>query len=560
MIRRYPPAHLKRYRQIAEVLVRHGLGSLLGAFGLDRFVPFGRALPRPLRHSNASHTPEHLRKALEELGATFIKLGQILSTRADLLPSAYQIELARLQDQIEPLPGDVIEEIVQAELGRPLHEVFASFDHEPLAAASIGQVHAATLLNGVEVVVKVRRPGVVEGIEQDLEIMQSLAAAASRRWDFAAQYDLPSLVQEFATTIRTELDYIREGHNAERFAANFAGNLTIHIPKVFWETTTKRILTLERIRGIKISDLEALDAAGIARSALAERAARVLLKMIFEDGFYHADPHAGNFFIETDGRIGLIDFGMVGVVSRDTQEQLIDLLLAVTSHQSDRLVDTLLRLGISRQHVDHAQLRHDMERVLGKYYDRPLGDVALGPFLRDFFAIVRMHHLRMPPDLALLCKTMVMDEGLGTQLDPSFNLARLLAPYAERLLMQQYNPFFWLARIGQVSRDTAQLSVELPQQLRRIIGYLERGELEIGMHPTAFDSLLNRLERLVNRMVLGIIASAFIIGLAVLTLAYFVHPIGGLTWVGALFIIGFVIVSVLGVFLAWSILRTRRHV
>lgn len=235
-------------------------------------------------------------------------------------------------------------------------------------------------------------------------------------------------------------------------------------------------------------------------------------------------------------------------------------MLAITSHQGERLVDTLLGLGISQQRVDRAQLRRDVEHILRKYYGRPLGEVALGPLLSDFFAIVRRHHLRMPPELALLCKTIVMDEGLGTLLDPSFNLATLLAPYAERLLMQQYNPFSWLPHMGQLSRDTAQLGRELPLRLRHIMEYLERGDLEIGMHPTAFEPLLNRLERLVNRLVLGIITAAFIIGLTILTLAYFVHHFGGLTWVGALFITGFVIVSMLGVFLAWSILRTRRRV
>jgi ubiquinone biosynthesis protein len=559
LARRRSRAHLKRYRQIAQVLVRHGFGSVAGAFGLERFVPFARAFPGFLRRSSPSRAPEHLRRALEELGATFIKLGQMLSTRADLLPSAYQSELAKLQDQVAPLSGDVIEAVVRAELGHPPHEVFASFAHEPLAAASIGQAHAATLLSGVEVVVKVRRPGVLERIEEDLEIMQALAVAASKRWSFAEQYDLPSLVQEFATTLRAELDYVREGHNAERFAANFAGDPTIHIPRVFWETTTGRMLTLERIRGIKISDLAALDAAGIARPALAERAARILLKMVFEDGLYHADPHPGNFFIEPGGRIGLIDYGMVGTVQGETREHLIDLLLTITSRQSDRLVDTLLRLGISRQHVDRAQLRSDLERVLGNYYDRPLGELALGPMLGDFFAIARRHSLRLPPDLALLCKTIVMNEGMGTQLDPSFNLARLLAPYAGRLLWQQYRPSFWWPRVGQASREAAQLGMELPQHLRRLLEDLERGDLEIGMHPTAFEPLLSRLERLVNRLVLGIIASAFIIGLAVLTLAYFVHPISVVSWVGALFLTGFVIVSLLGVFLAWSILHARQR-
>lgn len=557
LARKRSSAHFQRYRQIVEVLVRHGFGSLVGAFGWARFA---RTSPDSPPHPPPSPAPEHLRQALEELGATFIKLGQILSTRDDLLPSAYQAELARLQDQVVPLPGNTIEEIVQAELGRPLQEVFASFDHHPLAAASIGQVHAATLPGGVEVVVKVRRPGVLECIEKDLEILQTLATTASRHWSFAEQYDLPALVQEFAATIRTELDYIREGHNAERFAANFAHDSSIHIPRVFWETTTERVLTLERMRGMKISNLAALDAAGIDRAALAERAARILLKMIFEDGFYHADPHAGNFFIEADGRIGLIDYGMVGTLGEDTREALTNLLLAITNRQSERLVDTLLRLGISQQRVDRSQLRRDIEYLLGKYYGRPLSEVALGPLLSDFFGIVRRHHLHMPPELALLCKTIVMDEGLGTLLDPSFNLATLLAPYAEQLLMQQYNPAFWLPRIGQLSRDTVQLGRELPLRLRHIMEYLERGDLEIGMHPTAFDPLLNRLERLVNRLVFGIIAAAFIIGLAILTLAYSLHPFGGLTWVGALFITGFVIVSILGVFLAWSILHTKRRV
>ena len=272
----------------------------------------------------------------------------------------------------------MIEEMIVEELGCPITEVFATLNPVPVAAASIGQAHAATLPNGKEVIVKVRRPGVVEQIEEDLEIIQNLAVTASRRWEFADHYDLPGLAREFAQTLRAELDYIREGRNAEQFAVNLANNPSIHIPCIYWETTTARVLTLERIRGIKINDLAALDAAGIDRLALAERAVRIILKMILEDGFYHADPHPGNFFIEPSGRIGLIDYGMVGIVDARTQEQLVDIFLAITSQDTERLVDTMLLLGFSNQRVERAQMERDLEHLLSQYYGKPFGEIDMG--------------------------------------------------------------------------------------------------------------------------------------------------------------------------------------
>lgn len=305
-------SHTERYRQIAGTLARHGLGYLVGVLGLERFVPFHRGLLKHPRRTLPYTQPEHVRMALEELGATFIKLGQILSTRTDLLPPAYQAEFAKLQDAAPTIPMEAVRATLLAELGKPVEAVFATFDPTPLAAASIGQAHAATLPDGTEVVVKVRRPGVVEQVEEDLEILQHLAATASRRFEPASQYDLVGLIQEFAETLRAELDYLREGHNAERFAANFAGDTTVHIPRIFCETSTSGVLTLERIRGIKINDLAALDKNNINRIEVAEHAARIILKMVFEDEFFHADPHPGNFFIEPGGRIGLIDLAWWG--------------------------------------------------------------------------------------------------------------------------------------------------------------------------------------------------------------------------------------------------------
>ncbi|HEX5505079.1 MAG TPA: AarF/ABC1/UbiB kinase family protein [Thermomicrobiales bacterium] len=554
MVYRLRDVHLGRYRRIAQVLARHGLEYLIGVLGLERLVvvrPVLRGRPRETRTR-----PEHVRLALAELGATFIKLGQILSTRPDLLPPSYQREFARLQDNVPPFAAGVVEEVLAGEFGRPVGEVFAAFDPAPLAAASIGQAHAATLPDGAAVVVKVRRPGIVEQVAEDLEIMQNLAAAASRRWEFASQYDLVGLAQEFAQTLQAELDYLREGRNAERFAANFAGDPAIHIPRVYWETTTSRALTLERIEGLKIDDLAALDAAGIDRAALAERATRVILKMVFEDGFFHADPHPGNFFIEPGGRIGLIDFGMVGTVDEDTRGRLVQLLLAVAGRDAERMVDAFLDLGVARGRLDRHLLRHDLDRMLASYYDRPLGEIALGALLEEAFAVIRRHRLQLPANLALLLKTTVMAEGLGARLDPDFNLAAVLIPYAERLILREYSPLLWARRLGQATLDAARLGIDLPRQLRRIIGEFERGNLEVGMRPEGFEPLLRRLERLANRIVLGIIAAAFVNGLAVLVAVY--HPPGWDRWAGAFVALGFFFASALGLYLAWTIIRSGR--
>jgi ubiquinone biosynthesis protein len=493
---------------------------------------------------------------MEELGTTFIKLGQLLSTRPDLLPPEYLNEFAKLQDAAPPIAPAVARERIEAELGQPLEKLFASFTAEPLAAASIGQAHAATLFDGAEVVVKVRRPGAVEQVEEDLEILHNLAVAASRHWDFAARYDLPGLVQEFVQTLRAELDYLCEGRNAERFAANFAGDPTVHIPRICWETTSSRVLTLERVRGTKISDAAALDAAGIDRHALARSGTEVILKMVFEDGFFHADLHPGNLFIEADGRFGLIDFGMVGALDETLQERLARLVYALSRQDYDELAAVLLELGVSQQRVDQRILRHDLERLIQPYYGHPLGEIKLGALLDQAFAIMRRHNLRLPPNLALLIKTIIVTEGLGLRLDPSFRLTTVLAPYAERLMLRQYAPPRVLKKLGQAGLDLARLGVEIPQQLRQLLGELERGGLEFGLRPESFEPLLRRLESLANRIVLGILASAFIIGLAVLLSVY--HPPGWEHWAGAMFAVGFFFATLLGIYLAGSLLRSKR--
>jgi ubiquinone biosynthesis protein len=537
--------HLNRSRQIARVLLSHGWDFLRN--NEDRDVGPTAVAP------NAR--PLHLRLALEELGTTFIKLGQILSTRADLLPPEYLVELQKLQDSAPPVPYEEIQQAVVTELGQTVEQLFAEFNQVPLAAASIGQAHAAVLWDGTEVVVKVRRPGVVEQVNEDLEILKELAATAGRHLGFAERYDLPGLVEEFSQTLRAELDYIREGHSAERFAANFASDPHIHVPRVFWEVTTSRVLTLERIRGIKINDLEALDEQGTDRRWLAQYATNVVLKMVCEDGFFHADPHPGNFFIEQDGAIALIDFGMVGVLDERTQDLLADLLITINHQDADRLVDVFLDLGVTRQRIDRALVCHDIERLLSSYWGLPLGELKVTALLNDVYSVMRRHHLRLPPNLALLLKTVIMIEGLGVNLDPDFQLTNSLTPYTERLVLRQYSPARWVRGFGRASLDLAKLGAELPQHVRRIVAAAENGNLQIGVRPEGFDPVLNRLERIANRIVLGVIAAAFINGLAVLVSVY--RPPGWERWGWVVFAFGFLCALLLGVYLAWSILRPK---
>jgi ubiquinone biosynthesis protein len=544
--------HLARSREIASVLIGHGWDYLL--HNPERGKVKGK---RPLQHAPPLTRPEHLRSALEELGTTFIKLGQILSTRADLLPPDYLSELSKLQDSAAAVPFEAIREAILKELGQPIEQVFLRFNPKPLAAASIGQAHVATLKDGAEVVVKIRRPGVVEQVDEDLKILKELAEAVSGRLEFAERYDIPGIVEEFSETLRAELDYIREGHNAERFAENFANEHGLHIPHVYWETTTARVLTLERIRGTKISDVVSLDKQGIDRPALARFATDVVMRMVCEHGFFHADPHPGNFFIEPDGTIGLIDFGMVGKLDEQTQDHLADLLIYINHQDPDRLVDVLLDLGVSRKRVDRASLRHDVQHLLSTYWGLPLGELRITALLNDVFAAMRKNHLHLPANLSLLFKTVIMIEGLGVKLDPQFRLTTVLESYADRLIMRKYSPLKLIRNLGQASLDLARLSTEMPQHLRRIVNATENGSLQVGMRPEGFDPIINRFEKISNRIVLGVIAAAFINGLAVLTSVY--RPPRWESWAWAVFAFGFVCALTLGIYLAFNILRPRRN-
>ena len=547
-------SHLDRYREIAETLARHGLEVLIGASGVERWVPFHRVLARRVHRGPTYSTAEHLRLALEELGPTFVKLGQLLSTRPDLLPPAYLTELARLQDSLAPIPASVITDLVTQELGGAPETVFASFDLVPLASASIGQAHAATLHDGTEVVVKVRRPGSVERVDEDLEILQNFAAQANRRWKEAADYDLAGLAEEFARTLRAELDYLAEGRNAERFAENFANNLGVHIPRVHWETTTTRILTLERIRGLKVSDLAGLDAAGIDRPALAARAAEVAAQMIFDDGFFHADPHPGNLFIEPDGRIGLIDFGMVGAVDSELRERLGVLLVALARKDPHRIAVALSRLATAQSELKLPELAGDMVPIIALYDGRSLSEVNIGKLIREVLSVLRRRHLQLPREVSLLLKMVVMTEGMGVSLDPHFHLGEVIGPYAQRLVANRYSPANVAHHLAEAGVDAIDLVTQLPIQLRRLQSMLDAGGPEVHLRAAELDPLVARVETMVQRIVFGVVAAALLRGVSDLVSS---DPELRKSWQGPLLGAGVGTAGTLAAYLGWTSRKRR---
>ena len=510
--------HFARYRQIAGILIKYRLGEFVQMLGLERYLPFSRLpLGNPWRKEVYTRS-QRTRMALEEAGTTFVKMGQILSTRSDVLPSDFIQELTKLQDSLTPLPLEEVERVIKNELGRPVKEIFSSFEPKPLGVASIGQAHAATLSDGTEVVIKVQKPGVKEQVTEDLEILRQLAANAVRRGEGLQQYDLAGLVEEISDTLTGELDYIREGHSAEHFARFFQDDTNIHIPKIFWNYTTPRVITLERIRGIGILDLSALDKAKFDRKELAKRTAGIWVKMVFEDSIFHADPHPGNLFVESDGRLGLVDFGMIGLVDDEVRSYVVNVVKGILDRDVDLLLDSLVDLGAVTPAGSKESLRKDLKHIMGHY---PLitEDLNLTSNLGELFAVVRRNHIQLPGNTFLLLKTVTMAQALGRGLDPDFDFFALLTPSVENMLKQKYKPSSILRRLPPAIAELALFGVGLPNRLARIVKSVERGELHFSADVSGVERHLEHLERLVNRAIIGIIVAAVILALALVFLA-----------------------------------------
>ena len=548
--------HLKRYREIAQVLVKHGFGNLIDQLELVPYLSLPRRLFRGATAGPPLTAPERMRLAIEELGPTFIKFGQIMSTRPDLIPPRYIAQLVRLQDTVPPDPWEAVKGQLERELDGSLDELFASFEAEPVAAASLAQVHQATLPGGEEVVVKVQRPGIEETVEVDLEILFDLAHLVQRRTPLGEIYDFVGIAEEFAFTLRNEMDYRREGHNAERFQRSFADETALYIPKVYWDCTTRRVLTLERISGIRIDDVAALDAAGVDRRQVAKNAARIMIKEVLKDGFFHADPHPGNFFVTASSVIGAMDFGMVGHLDQRDRENLVRLYIVSVQLDAGGIVEQLIRMGAARRDVDRPGLQRDIGRLLTKYHGLPLKEIRAREVVEEVMPIAFRHHLRLPSRLWLLGKTLAMMEGVGLQLDPDFDIFAVSQPYVRKFLWQMVSPQSWGKRLLKTSGDWGELLADLPRRVPHLVDQLEEGDLQFTLRLSEIETLLARLDRMGNRLAISVLLAAFIVSLALLIPSFLGGQQGWIFW---LIILGFIAASILGLWLLFSIWRSGRR-
>ena len=506
---------LGRLNEILGVLVRHGFGDTVRRLGLaDALERAGHALNREHAADLARvEPPVQVRLALEELGPTFVKFGQILAGRADLFGAEWITEFEKLHARVPPVPLERLRPQLLEDLGAEPEQVFARFDPEPLAAASIAQVHRAALADGREVIVKIRRPGIVEVIEADLRLLERLAALAEAELPALQPYRPQQLVREFARSLKRELDLAAECRHAERIAANLSGLPEIVIPRVDWAHTGQRLNVQDWIDGIPGNELQRLTPeAGFDRRLLAQRGARAVLKMIVEDGLFHADPHPGNVFYLPGNRIAFIDFGMVGRLSQRRREELLALLLGLVEREPAAVADVLIDWTDHHEAIDTARLETAIESFVDQYHGVPLADLHLGQMLADVTSILREHRLGLPPDLALLIKAFVSLEGMGRGLDPAFHMAAEALPLLKRVLRARYQPRA-LARRGWAALRQAFGTLEqLPGDLAKLLRNARRGRVQVAIELAHLKRVGDQLDRAANRLALALVIAALIVG------------------------------------------------
>ncbi len=547
--------HLGRYRQIVHVFWRHGFGYLLEQIGVTKLLSMPRRAIMRVPATQPIGVADHLCQALIELGPTFVKIGQLLSSRPDLVPPNFVMELEKLQDTVPPFPSDQAVALIEAELGKPIDELFHSFERTPLAAASLGQVHAAVLHNGDHVAVKVQRPDIKSIIETDLEIFSDLATLAQERTSLGDHYDLVEIAWEFSTTLRRELDYTREGRNADRFRNMFADNNLVHIPTVYWDYTSSRVLTTERLFGVKINDVQKIKAAGLDPVKLADHSTQLIFLEFF-NGFFHSDPHAGNFFGLEGNIIGAIDFGQVGSMDREMTRQVMFMVSAIIQRDSEGALRAIEGMGMVKRYNMTPALRRDMQMFIDSMSGQPLSAISAHVTGGELFSIVRRHKVSMPGPVALLMKSMIMMEGIGLQLDPELNVFAIAKPYAKQAIAEEFSTKVVGNRLLHQGRLMSETALELPEQVGNMLQRLNEGQLRIQTSEQELRTLSRALISSANYLALAIVLASIILGLSLISIAV---GIGG--WSGPipeiLIVTGVLGASVAALFLVLALMRGR---
>lgn len=550
---------VNRYRQILTVLFKYGFGDLIDTLNLAQYLEIGLHLLTRKRHEHTERLSraERVRLVCEELGPTFIKLGQVVSTRPDLVPADWIEELKRLQQHVPPFPFEQAREIIEAELKRPLHDIFPTFEEGAFAAASIGQAHRATLPGGDSVVVKVQRPGIREVIETDLEILLHLATLAERHIEALSVQRPTRIVEEFARSIERELDFTIEASNLEHFARMFVTDPTIYVPRAHRRETAERVLTMEFVDGLTPVDTTALAAAGLDCALLARRGAEAVLKQVFEHGFFHADPHPGNLLALPNNVVCFLDFGMMGRIDRRTRERCAELVYSVAQRDAERTAAVLLQL---MQPVDEIQpdLRHfeaDVAEMIDTYLVARLGDLQLGKLLQHLVELANRHRLAIPADLVMMLKSLATIEQVGSHLDPNLDMLSMTRPYVQRLKLGRFGPRRLFNDLTASGGDLLNLARDLPRNLRDLLRLARRGELKMAFEHRGLQPMIEANERIANRVSFAIVVAAMIIGSAVIVHAQIPPKWNDVSLIG---IAGFLAAGILGFWLLLGILRHGR--
>jgi len=543
--------HLVRYQQIIGIIIKYGFEDIIDATKIDHYL---NKIPFSTPHQKLSRN-QRIRMVLEELGPTFIKMGQVLSSRPDLIPLDLTRELAKLQDTVPSFSFEQVEQIIYAEFGKPICDVFHSFEAFPFASASIGQVHRAELSPGEQVAVKVQRPGIRKRVEIDLEIIHYLAQVMEKNLEDVDIFRPVKIVEEFAQSLEKELDYMVEAANMEQMADQFAKEPAIHIPEVYWTHSTQRVLCMEFIRGIKADDLEAIHRAGLDRKKITRIGADFVMRQVFEFGFFHADPHPGNILILEDQRICMIDFGMIGFVDLITRELFIDLLQELASKNSLNTARLLCRLTVPDESVNMAALEKDISQFCAIYLSRKLEEINPSRMIHQFLELCARHGLRIPPDLFLMIKAFISLEGVVRTLDPQFDMLGHARPYIRAAALRKYSMPRLSREFTRIARDIFALLQTLPSDTSHIITQIKQGKIKISIKIEGLERLMMIQDQTSNRISFAIIIASLILGSAIVLNSRIPPMIFGVSIIG---IAGFVAAAVLGFWLLVAIIRRGR--
>lgn len=550
--------HLQRYHQLANILANNGFGWFIQEIGLSNIPVLSRLRGEETAGEAGSSVYRRIRKVIQELGPTYVKMGQIASTRPDLLPQELIDELAQLQDRVPPFPYENVKEIIEEELKAAVDQLFTEFAPEPIAAASIGQVHKAKLKSGETVAVKVQRPGIQSAIKTDLEILKSVALLAERRFDWAGHYRISEVVNEFAKSLNKEMDYNIEARNTDRFLKMYKNAPYIKIPEIYWEYTTSKVLMMEFVSATKLNDVRQSNDPEFDRRLLAERISKAIFSQLLDYGFFHADPHPGNLAVLSDNIVVFMDFGMVGRLSEEMQDNFALLIIGMMRRNTDLVIRSVSKMGLVPEDVNMPELRKDVDELREKYYDVPLSQVHLGEAVNNIFKVAFRHRIKMPADLTLVGKALLTVEGVVEQLDPEFSIIDVAEPFGRKLLRKRLDPRRMLESATKHVGEYAEFVSELPKLLNKLTRQVYAGRLTLMLEFRESAELMQKLDRISNRISFSIIFLAFSIFMAGLMVSLSLVR-KNVVFAGLpLLETGFIFTAGLFVWLLWSIIKSGR--